>query len=285
MNDSAPPAWVYNETVRMFATPGDPPFEDPAELARHWGRVWGLDNDVGRIRAILLHRPGPEMAVVDPTKRIESIGSFGDIEEGWYFQSDTVPPVAEMQAQHDALAAALEAAGVEVYRVKGVAGGRLKSCYTRDPLIMVKGGAIVCRMGTRIRRGEELAITRTLADIGVPILRTISGTGLLEGGSFAWLNAKTLALVNPFGLPYVFLEQLKALGVRAIEISPADNSWIVNSLAIAPGELLMPEGATNRTLDQLARHGVKWTIIPFAEMQLNGGGIHCSTTPLIRDPV
>jgi N-dimethylarginine dimethylaminohydrolase len=273
--------------------------------------------------------------VVDPSKRIESIGSFGDIEEGWYFQSDTVPPVAEMQAQHDALTAALEAAGVEVHHVKGVTGGRLKSCYTRDPLIMVKGGAIVSRMGTRIRRGEELAITRTLAEIGVPILRTISGTGLLEGGSFAWLNAKTaaigvgvrvnregaaqvaevlqrqgvdlivvdlvgydihldvsflmidrdLALVNPFGLPYVFLEQLKALGIRTIEISPADNSWIGNSLAIAPGELLMPEGATNRTLDELARHGVKWTIIPFTAMQLNGGGIHCSTTPLIRDPV
>jgi N-dimethylarginine dimethylaminohydrolase len=103
-------------------------------------------------------------------------------------------------------------------------------------------------------------------------------------GSFLMID-RDLALVNPFGLPYVFLEQLKALGIRAIEISPADNSWIVNSLAIAPGELLMPEGATNRTLDQLARHGVKWTIIPFSAMQLNGGGIHCSTTPLIRDPV
>ncbi|MGA7267746.1 MAG: hypothetical protein WBX21_08290, partial [Aestuariivirga sp.] len=70
MTDSAPPGWVYNETVRMFALPGDPPFEDPQELARHWGRAWGLDNDVGRIRSILMHRPGPEMAVVDPTKRI-----------------------------------------------------------------------------------------------------------------------------------------------------------------------------------------------------------------------
>ena len=103
-----------------------------------------------------------------PTKRIESIGSFGDLKAGWYFQSDTMPQVAEMQAQHDALVAALKAKGVEVHHVDGVAGGRLKSCYTRDPLIMVKGGAIVCRMGTRIRRGEELAITRTLARLGIP---------------------------------------------------------------------------------------------------------------------
>jgi N-dimethylarginine dimethylaminohydrolase len=335
VTDSAPPGWVYNETVRMFALPGDPPFEDPEELVRHWGRAWGLDNDVGRIRSILMHRPGPEMAVVDPTKRIARIGSFGDIDKGWYFQSDTLPPLPEMQAQHDALVKALTAHGVEIHHMKGVDGGRLKSCYTRDPLIMVKGGAIVCRMGARIRRGEELAVTRTLAEIGVPVLRTLSGTALMEGGSFAWINPQTavigcgirvnregaeqvgevlkrqgvelivvdlvgydihidgsflmidrdLALVDPFGLPYSFLERLKDLKIRTIEITPADNKWIINSLAVAPGELIMPEGATNRTLDELAKHGVRWTVLPFDRMQLNGGGIHCSTTPLIRDPL
>ena len=175
-----------------------------------------------------------------------------------------MPPLAEMQAQHDAFVAALQARGVEVHVVDGVDGGRLKSCYTRDPLIMVKGGAIVCRMGTRIRRGEELAITRTLARLGIPILRTLSGSALMEGGSFAWINPKTavigcgirvnregaeqvaevlkrqgvellvidlvgydihidgsflmidrdLALVDPFGLPFSFLEKLKELKVR-----------------------------------------------------------------------
>ncbi len=54
---------------------------------------------------------------------------------------------------------------------------------------------------------------------------------------------------------------------------------------VAPGKIIMPEGATNRTLDALAKHGVTWTTIPYTKMQLNGGGIHCSTTPLIRDPV
>ena len=334
MTDSAPPGWVYNETVRMFALPGDPPFEDTHELERHWGRAWGVNNDVGRIRSILMHRPGAEMNIVDPTKRIDSIGSFGDLEKGWYFQSDTLPPVATMQAQHDGLVAALKARGVEVNFVDGVDGGRLKSCYTRDPLIMVNGGAIVSRMGARIRRGEELAITRTLARLGIPILRTLSGTALMEGGSFAWINPKTavigcgirvnregadqvaevlkrqgvellaidlvgydihidgsfqmidhdLALVDPFGLPFSFLEKLKALKIRTIEITPADNKWIINSLAVAPGELIMPEGATNRTLDLLAKHNISWSIIDYAAMQLNGGGIHCSTTPLIRDP-
>lgn len=335
MIDAADPGWIYNQTVKMFAIPGTPPFEDSAEMTALWGRVWGVNNDVGRIRSVLVHRPGAEMGVVDPTKRIDSIGSFGDLEKGWYFQSDRVPPVASMQAQHDAMVAALVAAGVEVHHVDGVDNTRLKSCYTRDPLIMVNGGAIICRMGTRIRRGEELSITRTLARLGVPILRTLSGTAVMEGGSFAWINPNTavigcgirvnregarqigevlatqgvelividlvgydihidgsflmidrdLALVDTTGLPYSFLERLRDLGIRTIEITPADDKWIVNSLAIAPGELLMPPGASNRTFDALGAAGIRWRVLDYGDVQLNGGGIHCSTTPLIRDPV
>ena len=326
--------WIYNQTVKMFAAGATPEFETPDELERYWGRAWGIDNDVGRMRAVLVHRPGDEMKIVDPKKRIPEIGSFGDLEEGWYFQSDRVPPLAQMQAQHDGLVKALEAEGVEVVHVEGHAGKRLKSCYTRDPLIMVKGGAIVCRMGARIRRGEELAITRTLAQLGVPILRTLSGSALMEGGSFAWINPKTavigcgirvnregaaqvgevlkrqgvellvidlvgydihidgaflmvdrdLALINPAGLPYSFIEELKARHIQTIEVAPSDYEWIVNSLAVAPRRLLIPEGGSNRILDEFARHKVAWKALPYDAMHLNGGGIHCSTTPLIRDP-
>jgi N-dimethylarginine dimethylaminohydrolase len=211
-----------------------------------------------------------------------------------------------MQAQHDGLVAALKAEGVEVHYIDGDAGNRLKSVYTRDPLIMVKGGAIICRMGARIRRGEELAVTRTLARLGVPILRTLSGSAIMEGGSFAWINSKTavigcgvrvnhegaaqvgevlkrqgvelivmdlvgydihidaafvmvdkdLALVNPAGLTYAFMQQLKAMRIETIEIEPADYEWMVNSLAVAPRRLIVPEGGSNRLLDQFAKKGI-----------------------------
>lgn len=327
--------WIYNQTVKTFAAGAEPPFEDPGEMMAAWGAVWGVDNDVGRIRSILMHAPGPEMGVVDAAMRLPEIGSFGDPAVGWYFQSDTPPDIPLMQAQHAAFVSRLQAEGVEVHFVDGEAGIRLKQCYTRDPVIMVKGGAIVCRMGARIRRGEELAVTRTLARIGVPILRTISGKGVMEGGSFAWLDPQTcaigvgvrvnregaqqvgevlarqgvdllvvdlpgydihldvsflmidrdLALINPQGLPFSFLEELARRGIRVIETDPADDPWIVNSLAIAPGKIIMAEGATNRTLDRLAAAGVTWITQPFAAMHANGGGLHCSTTPLRRDPV
>ncbi|MGI9480855.1 MAG: dimethylarginine dimethylaminohydrolase family protein [Hyphomicrobiales bacterium] len=333
MTTSPSSGWVYNQTIKMFAADAEPVFEEQSELEAYWGRAWGVDNDVGTVRSILVHRPGFEMEIVDPEKRIDAIGSYGDVEAGWYFQSDTPPDIPAMQDQHDGLVSALKAEDIEVQEVDGVSNHRLKSCYTRDPLIMVKGGAIVCRMGARIRRGEELAITRTLAKLGVPILRTLSGSALMEGGSFAWINPKTavigcgvrvnregaeqvgevlarqgvnllivdlvgydihidgaflmidkdLALIDPDGLPYSFITQLKELGVQVIEISPQDDGWIVNSLAIAPGKLIMPEGASDATLETLSKHGVTWTTIAYDKMHLNGGGIHCSTTPLIRD--
>ena len=96
---------------------------------------------------------------------------------------------------------------------------------------------------------------------------------------------KGLALVNSFGLPYSFMEELKSRGIKLIEIDPNDDPWINNSLALSPGKILMPEGASNRTLDTLAKHGVSWITMPYEAMHKNGGGIHCSTTPLRRDSV
>jgi N-dimethylarginine dimethylaminohydrolase len=218
---------------------------------------------------------------------------------------------------------------------QGQTDGMLKAVYTRDSALMVRGGAIVCRMAPRIRQGEEMVVTRTLAKLGVPILRTIHSTGMLEGGSFAWINPQTavvgrsirinneaieqlddvlkrqgvellvvdlngytihidgsfvmvdkdLALVDATQLPYWFLEKLRELGVDTVEITPQDNPWIINGLAIAPGRYLMGNGASNRTLDLLQRKGVEVIPLDFDLVQLNGGGIHCSTMPLIRDSV
>lgn len=326
---------IYDMTVKMFGPQSEPAFESSGELRASWGREWGCDNDVGQLRAVLMHRPGPEFDVIDRAKRIESIGSFGDLDEGWYFQSDTIPELADMQAHHDALVQTLREEGVEVIMLEGAAGNRFKSCYTRDSSFAIKGGAIVCRLAARMRRGEELPITRTLAGLGMPILRTIHGTGLMEGGSFAWINSKNavvgrsirvnddgvaqvaevlsrqgvelsvadlsgysihidsaflmidvdLALIDASRLPYSFIQKLQALKVRTIEITPEDNGWIVNGLAVRPGRVIMPHGLSERTRGQLDRNQIEVIELPYDNMHPNGGGIHCSTCPLVRDPV
>ena len=326
---------MYSATIRLFGSEPEPAFEDPGRMERVWGRNWGCDNDVGQLRVVLMHRPGEEFNVIDRSRRIEEIGSFGDPEAGWYWQSDHIPELAEMRAQHDALADLLRSEGAEVVYLEGVDGGRFKSVYTRDSAFAVKGGAIVARLAPRMRHGEERPVTQTLAKIGMPILRTINGTGMIEGGSFAWLNSTTavvgrgvrvndeairqvaevlayqgvelididlrgfdihidghflmvdvnLALVWPRGLPFSFLERLEELGIRTVEMSPDDNAWIVNGIAVRPGRVIMPKGMSEQTRDALTQRGVEILELDYDKVQLNGGGIHCSTCPLIRDPV
>jgi len=57
MSEPLDPMWVYNETVKMFAIGGEPTFEDEAEQTATWGRTWGVNNDVGTIRSILMPWP------------------------------------------------------------------------------------------------------------------------------------------------------------------------------------------------------------------------------------
>ena len=86
MAGDSSPTWIYNQTVKMFAAGAAPAFEDAAELEAHWGRAWGVDNDVGRMRAVLVHRPRRRW--IRRCQQHESMALW-DVEAGWYFQSDS----------------------------------------------------------------------------------------------------------------------------------------------------------------------------------------------------
>jgi N-dimethylarginine dimethylaminohydrolase len=325
----------YNMLIKAFPSRPSPAFEDAGEQQAVWGRRWGCTNDVGRLRMVLMHRPGNELKMVDPAKRIEHLGAYGDPETGWYWRGREIPDIATQQAQHDGLVAALREEGVEVVFLDRCAPGKMKSVYTRDQVIAVDGGAIICRMGAPIRRGEEAPATATLARIGMPILRTIHGTGLMEGGSFAFITPKVAvvglssrvneagadqveevlrvqgvqllrvhltgyrlhidgafvmidvdtAIINPVQLPFWFLEKLKEMRIRTIEVHPEDPVWTINCLAVAPGRVLMADAVSPYTAEALDKAGISVRIVPYSAVYQGGGGIHCSTAPLVRDPI
>jgi N-dimethylarginine dimethylaminohydrolase len=329
------PEYRYNMLIKTFPSRAEPAFEAESEQVEVWGRRWGCNNDVGQIRLVLMHRPGEELNIVKANRRLPDIGAFGDPEQGWYWRGDTIPDLAAQQSQHDALAQALREEGAEVVYVDQCAPGKMKTVYTRDSVIAINGGAIVTRLGPPIRRGEERPVSRTLAKLGMPILRTISGTGLLEGGSFAFITPKVAvvglssrvdeegarqieevlrtqgvellrvhltgyrlhidgmfvmidhdtAFVNPTLLPFSFLEKLKELKIRQIEVCPDDQNWVINCLAVRPGHVIVPEGISARTMEKFAKAGITTRVVPYDKVALGGGGIHCSTSPLVRDPL
>ena len=94
-----------------------------------------------------------------------------------------------------------------------------------------------------------------------------------------------VAIIDATQLPYWFLEKLKELGIKTVEVTPQDSGWIINCLAVRPGRVIMPPGISNRTMDQLADLNIEAIQIPYDKIHHNGGGIHCSTCPLVRDSV
>ena len=62
---------------------------------------YGADSEVGRLRSVLLHRPGPELRRLTPRNNDSLL-------------FDDIPWVDRAQAEHDAFAQALRDRGVEV---------------------------------------------------------------------------------------------------------------------------------------------------------------------------
>jgi len=327
----------YHVVLERIPPRSTPAFETDEMQKRVWGRRWGVHNDVGRIELILLHRPGDEIRVITGDKYDPSIDALIDDREQWYFRSDRAPDLAKMQREHDSLAAALRDEGVEVEYV-GCSPRNPNGMFVRDTAAIVPGGAVIGRMGPvgaepgTGRRGEEKFVSQKLMALGMPILHTIHGTGLFEGGSFCLLNQEYAAagasyrqneagidqlqnvlkhigielievplvghslhldggivmidhdkaLVDVTRLPYWFLDKLRELRSEAIQIDPRDDHVAINSLAVAPGRVLMTT-QTKWTASLLEQRGLEVVdLIEYDECHRHGGSIHCSTLPLIR---
>lgn len=308
----------------------EPPFD--AELESVWGRRWGSSDEVGRLRMVLVRDPGDSLGRIAEGHWDADAGALVDPQGRWYWTREAPPEPERMTEQHRGLVAALEREGVEVAVAGSLGPAFPKSVYVRDPLVTVPGGAIINRMGVRMRRGEEAAITSEVARLGMPILATLIGTATAEGGSFIKLrdgvaafgtsircNAEgaeqlrrvlellgwrlivvplpgftihidlhlamldlDLALINPARLPFSFMEDLRAMGIELLH-ARSDEAWAVNMLTLSPRRVLMAEGSP-WTADQLSRAGVEVITVPYDEFHPNGGGVHCSTMELVRDP-
>jgi N-dimethylarginine dimethylaminohydrolase len=328
----------YHEVLKRISPKSHPVFEDPGMQERVWGRRWGVYDDVGPLKLVLVHRPGNEIKVMTKKKYDPSIEAMIDDDEQWYVLGEEPPNLEKMQEEHDQLMNILRKEGVEVMSVEGSPRDP-KAMFTRDDGVAIQGGFVVGRMGAvgkfpgTGRRGEEAFVIKKIVELGMPILRTIHGSGLFEGGSFSFLNEQNaviglsyrqneeavrqieevlrvqgtrlirvplvgynihidvaivmvdrdLALVNITQLPYWFPETLNELKIRFVDIHHADNFMVINCLAVRPGKVIMAINNGEGTAERLMKNGVEVIPIDYSECQKSGGGIHCSTLPLIRE--
>jgi N-dimethylarginine dimethylaminohydrolase len=292
------------------------------DMATYWGR-WGATSEVGRLRSVLLRRPGAEIeGVVDPD------------EPRW---RDVMHP-GLARAQHDRMAEIYREHGVEVYYVQEMAEDRPNAVYCRDLMAMTPEGAIITRPAMAARRGEERYVAATVASLGVPIVKTINGMGTFEGADLlmidrhsaflGWGNrtneegarqvieelhhqgvhdvtivqvpygvahldcmfglaSTDVALVFPWMTPFIVVEKLLEKGYKVLEIQDpreARFGYSVNFVALEPGFVLLPAG-NPQTVQVLEEGGVRCIEVEMTEILKGMGAVHCCTGFLHRDDI
>jgi dimethylargininase len=158
-------------------------------------KAYGSQSMVAPLRRVLVRRPDAAFAVEDP--------------ERWHY---TIRPnLAVAQQEHDALVGILRAAGVEVIAHDAPQPSHADSIFVFDPALLTDQGAVILRMGKELRRGEEEAMARRFAELGVPVIGRLHGAACAEGGDLLWLDHDTLAVGLGFRTNAAGLRQLHAL--------------------------------------------------------------------------
>ncbi|MGA2973026.1 MAG: arginine deiminase family protein [Candidatus Bathyarchaeia archaeon] len=307
------------------------------ELKHIWGKPWGAQSEIGKLREVMVQKPGPEMA--PPERDLKWFGIRNDVD------------AKKAVEQHQRFVDVLRNENVVVHymdappEAKGPYGLLQRIWATRDPGFVVNGGAIVNRMSLPWRRGDEYWWARRVMDIGCPILYTVRGNGTFESGNVVWLDPTHicigrsmrtnqdgidqvetvlksvgveeikvipipgwlrniewpaggfahldcvfayveagLAMIYPPAVPFDFLEYLKQREVNMIEVpSPEGKDYACNVLALEPGKIVMLDGFDS-SRKMLEREGVDVIPVDMSEFIKSGGGPHCASAPLIRDP-
>lgn len=148
------------------------------DMKEYWGD-WGVCSEVDTLKDVLMRRPGPEIDNFDwPAARFKC----------------AIDP-ERFRAQHDALAQVYRDHGVRVHYVEEQRTDKPNALFMRDLCFMTPEGAIVTRPAMEARRGEEKAVAKALANLGVPIVRTITAALRLKAQCACGLTAKPLFLL------------------------------------------------------------------------------------------
>jgi len=123
-------------------------------------------------------------------------------------------------AQYAKFTSLVEKSGAEILWMEDAGDGLADSMFTHDPSLMTDEGAIILRMGKRLRVPEGKLHEDTYRDAGIPILGRIKSPGTVEGGDCVWVDAKTLAIGRGVRSNQAGIEQmteiLKPLGVTVL---------------------------------------------------------------------
>ena len=275
----------------------------------------------GRLREVLLHRPGPE---------------FGAVKEPGPALWRDLPDPARARDEHDQLAEIYRDHDVLVNYIPDPPRDRPNLVFCCDLWAMCGNRAIIACPASPVRAGEERAARRAIASLGIPLANTFDEEATFEGGDLLVVNEDLVlighgtrtnlrgameirrlfraagfseVLVVPVPDGYLHLDTLinfadKDLALLACDRPPdslaralarhgfrvlhipsgyeAETGMAVNLVALEPGVVVLAAGNPN-TRNQLNRAGVYCIEVDIRELAKASGGLHCITGVLNRE--
>ena len=257
---------MNDPSAAAYGGPGWSPRNTP--LAEEIGGVWSdfaVAGEFSPLKAVLLHRPGPELAEArDPNAA----------------QMLSVPDPDTVTRQHDGIADAYRSEGVDVHYVDPPTLTTPNQMFVADLMFMTPSGVILGRPASTVRAGEERWVARRLADLGVPILRSVAGTGTFEGADATWLDAKTVLIgrglrTNSHGAAQV-AATLEELGVTSLIVDlPHSAMHLMGSVRIVDRDLAFVRsgGAPWTAIETMRKCGYDVQLFP-SEDEIRTGMAH-----------
>ncbi|MCP4805876.1 MAG: amidinotransferase [Proteobacteria bacterium] len=204
----------------MKATFGGPGFQRRTQAHDdEIGSVWagcGATSDVGVLERVLLTRPP------------DALGDIDDLDASLMAAQPDLPAIH--QAAHR-LADAFEAQGVDVCWIDAL-DGPPNLLFARDLFFMTGQGAVVARMAGRARVGEERIVSLALAQLGVPILSTVTD-GTFEGADALFLDDRSVVI---------------GVGLRTSPAAAAQVAQVLERQDISTVTVPMPVGGAQHLL-------------------------------------
>ena len=106
--------------------------------------------------------------------------------------------VEKPRFQHEAPAQACRQAIVKVFYVEPGEASLPNRIFVSDLMFMTPEGAVPARPASTARPGEEHWVARRLAELGVPILKSIRGRRTFGGADDVWIDPSTVMLGRRF---------------------------------------------------------------------------------------
>jgi N-dimethylarginine dimethylaminohydrolase len=220
-----------------------------------------VNSEYKRLTAVLLYCPGQEMADIKNPNSVQHLARIDPL---------------KIRREYRALAAVFKKCGVAVHTIQsGFPRGEKKPdkynlMYVRDLFLNTMEGAVIARMASAVRAGEEKFAAFALAGLDIPIVSTIAGKGLFEGADALWLDERTVLCGTGNRTNHEGFLQLRRMlasqGVTALRTDlPGGVQHLLGLLQIVDRKfaLLRADIATDRLKSVLKRK--RFTIIPVPE--------------------